>query len=151
MEADLEDALNDCEEVRETNKHLEKVVDTLHSKTKDTENSKNAYIELEKDLAAFKTENNLLRENTKDLEFDLKKIKRDYLELTKKVSSQHNEYQESELERTVVEKRNLKKEEKKAKKKTKKEQKAGKREQKVLKVSLRSIMHAILVLLKMIV
>ena len=35
---DLEDALNDSEEVCETNKHLEKVVDTLHSTIKDTEN-----------------------------------------------------------------------------------------------------------------
>ena len=49
LEADVEDALNDCEEVRETNKHLEKVVDTLHSKIKDTENvSKDANIQLEK-------------------------------------------------------------------------------------------------------
>ena len=65
LEADVEDALNDCEEVCETNKHLEKVVDTLHSKIKDTENvSKDANIQLEKDVAAFKTENNLLKENT---------------------------------------------------------------------------------------
>jgi hypothetical protein len=66
------------------------------------------------------------------MEFDLKKNKRNYLELTKKFASQHNKYQEwlkeTELERTVIEKRNLKKEEKKARKKAKKEQTAGKRE-----------------------
>jgi hypothetical protein len=45
------------------------------------------------------------------LEFNLQKIKKDYLELTQKVASQQNEYEEKlkeiELERTVVEKRKL--------------------------------------------
>ena len=72
-------------------------------------------------------ENNSLKENSKDLEFDIQKLKADYFELTKKVASQYNEYQEKVkelgLERTVVEKRNQKKEEKKAKKKSKREQK----------------------------
>ena len=39
-------------------------------------------VEFEKDFLAFKSENNLLREGTKDLEFDLKKTKGDYLELS---------------------------------------------------------------------
>ena len=71
-------------------------------------------------------ENNSLKENSNDLEFDINKLKADYFELTKKVASQYNEYQEKvkelRLERTVVEKRNVKKEERKAK---------SKREQKV--------------------
>ena len=121
----------ELDSLESTNIALEK---ELESKSKTAEDVEHANIELEKDLEAFKTENNLLKEETKDLEFDLKKSKRDYLELTKKVACQHNEYQEKlkeiELDRTVVEKRNFKKEEKKAKKQAKREQKTSEREQK---------------------
>ena len=99
----------------------------LESKSKTAEAVEDKNVELENDLKAFKTENNVLKENTKDLEFDLQKIKRDYIELSKKVAIQHNEYQEKirelGIERTVVENRNVKKETKKAKKKAKREQK----------------------------
>ena len=100
----------------------------LELKSKTAEDVEKEIVELEKDLLAFKTDNNLLRENIKDLEFDTKKIKGDYLELSKKVASQYNEYQEKikelSVEKTVIDERNLKKEEKRAKKKTKREQMA---------------------------
>ena len=44
-------------------------------KSKTAENAEKKIAKLEKDLLAFKTENNLLRENKKDLKFDTKKIK----------------------------------------------------------------------------
>ena len=97
----------------------------LESKTKTAEDDENKTVELKKDLLVLKMENNMLKENTKDLEFDIKRLKGDYFELTQKVASQYNEYQEKikELgsERTVVEERNLKKEEKKAKKKSRRD------------------------------
>jgi hypothetical protein len=97
----------------------------VESKSKLAKNIENKNVELEKDLLAFKMENGMLKENSKDLESDIRKLKKDYFELTKKVASQHNEYQEKikELgfERTVVEERNIKKEAKKAKKKSKRE------------------------------
>ena len=106
---------NECDQdIQRDVVEKDKLIDTLN--------------ELENDLLAFKTENNLLRENNKDLEFDNKKLKGDYLELSKKVASQYYEYQEKikelSVERTAIEKRNLKKEEKRAKKKANKEQKA---------------------------
>ena len=119
---ELENELNNLESCKLA---LEK---DLEFKSKTTEEAEKKNAELEKDLKAFKTENNLLRENNKDLEFETKKIKRDYLELSKKVASQHYEYQknikELNVERSVIENRNLKKEEKRAKKKANKEQKA---------------------------
>ena len=87
----------------------------LEIRRKMTEDAEKKIGEHEKDAAALKAQNNL-KENYKDIEADTKKIKSDYLELSKKVFS---------VEKTVIENRNQKKEEKSAKKKAKKEQKAG--------------------------
>ena len=99
----------------------------LESKSKVAKDFENRNKELEKDLQSFKMENNILKENSKDSEFEIRKLKRDYFELTKKVASQYNGYQdkvkELGIERTVVEERNRKKEEKKAKRRSKREQK----------------------------
>ena len=84
---------------------LEKELDSKSRTAKDFENKN---VKLEKDLLAFKMENNVLTENIKDLEFDIKKIKGDYNEYQEK-------FKELGLERTVVEKINLKKEERKLK------------------------------------
>ena len=101
----------------------------LEIRRKITEDAEKKIGEHEKDAAALKAQNNLLKENNKDLEADTKKIKSDYLELSKKVATQFSEYQakikELGVEKTVIENRKLKKEEKSAKKKAKKEQKAG--------------------------
>lgn len=100
----------------------------LEIRRKMTEDAEKKIGEHEKDAAALKAQNNL-KENNKDLEADTKKIKSDYLELSKKVATQFSEYQakikELGVEKTVIENRKLKKEEKSAKKKAKKEQKAG--------------------------
>ena len=101
----------------------------LEIRRKMTEDAEKKIGEHEKDAAALKAQNNL-KENYKDIEADTKKIKSDYLELSKKVATgQFSEYQakikELGVEKTVIENRKLKKEEKSAKKKAKKEQKAG--------------------------
>ena len=97
----------------------------LEIRRKMTEDAEKKIGEHEEDAAAL----NNLKDNNKDIEADTKKIKSDYLELSKKVATQFSEYQakikELGVEKTVIENRKLKKEEKSAKKKAKKEQKAG--------------------------
>ena len=89
----------------------------LEIRRKINEDAEKKIGEHEKDAAALKAQNNL-KENNKDLEADTKKIKSDYLELSKKVATQFSEYQakikELSVEKTVIENQKLKKEEKNA-------------------------------------
>ena len=65
----------------------------LEIRRKITEDAEKKIGEHEKDAAALKAQNNLLKENNKDLEADTKKIKSYYLELSEKVATQFSEYQ----------------------------------------------------------
>ena len=89
----------------------------LEIRRKINEDAEKKIGEHEKDAAALKAQNNL-KENNKDLEADTKKIKSDYLELSKKVATQFSEYQakikELSVEKTVIENQKLQKEEKNA-------------------------------------
>ena len=112
--------LESCKEALEKDlEFMRKVAEDVEKKT----------AELEKVALELKTENDLLRESNKDLENDARKIKSDYLEVSKKVASQFSEYQEKvkELseERIIIQNRKFKKEEKIARKKANKEKKAN--------------------------
>ena len=67
-------------------KALEKEIESERKTAEDVEH-KNS--EIEKDLLAFKMENNVLTENIKDLEFDITKIKGDYNEYQHKCILRH--------------------------------------------------------------
>ena len=99
---------------------LEKGLDLV----KDDLKCKNAKImELENELATFKSEAEHLRSENKNLEVDLNKTKKDFLEVTRKLTNQHNEHQtkvkelESFRDRQILEDRKMKREERKEKKK----------------------------------
>ena len=96
LEADLEDAMHECEKVRKINDHLESAIDALHSKLETTEATKRTIANSESEITLLKQEIKFIETKNEDLRRSIhcfnKELNESKAKATKEMEASKKEY-----------------------------------------------------------